>query len=775
MNELDAEEEIISSGIPDLGMDRALLSRENLGVNLAEWKSKPTGDVKVSLDAARRHAWTQAKKEIKFIRGKVMAATSKQNVTVFDLLDLIFGEKSEIWMAFSREINIPHETFLRFLGVYLIGCSHNKAPSQLYGEYSFLKSHVDFLLPKDVYFNIWDRISKASLPVSMGQVAFWLTIQNAFNAFCRKHFIVGSDRYDMPLQMVLDDDKVHYSTTKTDTDGLKVVRHVNDNINGHVLHTACLSHIGLIIGVEAERSEDDSVGSASKRLLINQLRPTHGTNGPPDFKNIDIHADRAYWGPEMSGWILQSGADISASTRKRSYDFPFTFEQKLRENDCREDIPTTGFKNLFIKSKSHEGRDIAAVAYRNNGNVTLGLSTKFSGHEWDLVLRNPNDFEAIHDPDWALNIILSTALVNDPDSVALMVDLKQLISSRPVLNVTTDQNTPGWFLMRSFSITSSTADLMLRQLYIEYNSRKLRSTMIDSSFTVFNFVYHNVLVFSDADDESRSSESAESSSDENSESSEEEIPPSFNFDNIDFNISSWNANGSIEDMVDALGDPNFVTQKFNSGVLKSYADRMGITSKTKATMTKDIKSWLEVSTAKRPLLFLQKTALAEMVAQKEGRELSVCAKMNREQLIDRIIGKPADLANHSNEENHKELWQRLLGCVLKSTFMHKLTGKGKQYANIGHRNEEPLLRALLNRDDNPHKLLQILRPGLVSKGDNPYAKTSVDAIGLIKYDNELELVGIELKSRVTNQTREREIAARNEHSDDETFVEIHNR
>ena len=93
----------------------------------------------------------------------------------------------------------------------------------------------------------------------------------------------------------------------------------------------------------SRRREASSVGSTSRRLIINQLHPTHGTNGPPDLKNIDIHADRAYWPPEMSNWILQSGADISASTRKRAYDFPFTYDQKLRESDRREDISTAGY------------------------------------------------------------------------------------------------------------------------------------------------------------------------------------------------------------------------------------------------------------------------------------------------------------------------------------------------------------------------------------------------------------------------------------------------
>jgi len=104
--------------------------------------------------------------------------------------------------------------------------------------------------------------------------------------------------------------------------------------------------------------------------------------------------------------------------------------------------------------------------------------------------------------------------------------------------------------------------------------------------------------------------------------------------------------------------------------------------------------------------------------------------------------------------------------------MPRLVGKGKEYAKIGHKLETPLLEELLNHPRNPHKILQILRPGLVAKDrDHLYAKTSVDAIGVIEADEGLELIGIEIKVRASSATRQNELDRRRGNSDDELFTD----
>ena len=142
------------------------------------------------------------------------------------------------------------------------------------------------------YFHMWDPFSNASLPLKIGMMAFWNETQAAFNASCRKLFI--EDSQGMDLDFVVDDDKIIFNTMKSQPDGLKVVRHVFDNRNGHVFHTTVYTFSGFVIGIEAERSEGDNNGSATKRLIMAQLRPSHGIAGPPNLTNVKIYSDLAY-------------------------------------------------------------------------------------------------------------------------------------------------------------------------------------------------------------------------------------------------------------------------------------------------------------------------------------------------------------------------------------------------------------------------------------------------------------------------------------------------
>jgi len=248
MNELgdvldeDMDFDDISQSDKGFGLRLDQLQSINSVTDPATWSVRPNLNLNVTLDGARSTAWKNAKLEILFVREKVRKLVGQEKVAIDLLLDLIFGKESEIWLAFSKHIGMSHENFLRFLGVFLLGASHNKSSTQMYGKHSFIRSHAEGLMSYKSYVETWDGISRACLPVVMGQTPFWLSIQSAFNETVKKIFIVGINEQEIRLLIILDDDKVHYETRKIDSDGLKVIRHVNDNRTGHVLHTAVLSH-----------------------------------------------------------------------------------------------------------------------------------------------------------------------------------------------------------------------------------------------------------------------------------------------------------------------------------------------------------------------------------------------------------------------------------------------------------------------------------------------------------------------------------------------------
>ncbi len=107
----------------------------------------------------------------------------------------------------------------------------------------------------------------------------WLDVQNSLNETFRELFIEGFEGY---MRITNDDDKMHLATgNKANTQGHKVMQHVRDNRKGFVAHTSCYTASGLPVGIEWERSWDDSTTAATERLIRQQLSPTSGQNGPP--------------------------------------------------------------------------------------------------------------------------------------------------------------------------------------------------------------------------------------------------------------------------------------------------------------------------------------------------------------------------------------------------------------------------------------------------------------------------------------------------------------
>jgi len=242
----------------------------------------------------------------------------------------------------------------------------------------------------------------------------------------------------------------------------------------------------------------------------------------------------------------------------------------------------------------------------------------------------------------------------------------------------------------------------------------------------------------------------------------------------------WARGVSTDLMVEALEDEEAM-ERVENQLLSQYVRRMGGNPKPKKAGNISIMlEWLRAPLNARPYVFMPKKDLLSLLYERGERSRSAYNAMNKDQLIQELSGE------HANREGEgpvarKELWKRLIGRIIKATFMPKLVGKGKEYAKVGHKLEQPLLLNLLEHQENPQTILQILRPGLVAKNSGmQYVKTSVDAIGLVETDGVLEFIGIEVKVRATGATRQNEIERRSEISDSEIFAEyevdnLHNR
>jgi hypothetical protein len=349
-----------------------------------------------TIDSARQQLWNQGKMEIKFVRSKVkkvLSAMGELEPSIDNLVDLMFGPRSNIGRLLGEKLTISDESLLKNLGTYFLAAAYNLSQNQIYSKHSFV--NTEGLTNQKTYQSFWNTIATMGcMPkgstIVRGLRPLWIDVEHALNETCRELFIEGAEFYS---RVTIDDDKMHYETMdKQAAQGLKITQHVRDNRKGFVAHTACYTASGLPIGIEWERSNDDTTAAATERLIRTQLSPMSGQSGPPMLSNTQFCMDRGYWLPSLLyDFFTPSGADI-LGTVKRSPMFPFTYEQRLAQNDRRQLIDTGGFKALFIKKLTVRDKQITGVAYRDGkGGVTLGLTSCTHNRHWDLVLVNPMD------------------------------------------------------------------------------------------------------------------------------------------------------------------------------------------------------------------------------------------------------------------------------------------------------------------------------------------------------------------------------------------------
>jgi len=162
--------------------------------------------------------------------------------------------------------------------------------------------------------------------------------------------------------------------------------------------------------------------AVTERLIRVQLLPLSGQNNPPTLTNTEFAMDRGCCLPSLLfNFLLPSGA-VMLGTVKCSPMSPFTFDQKLSPNDMQQSIETRGFKALYMKKLSTKDKVLTEIAYRDGkGGLHLDLPLKW----YKKVLPKMSDFDQCEENE----------------------ELKLLFRQLEVVPLTTEQNTPEWFLL----------------------------------------------------------------------------------------------------------------------------------------------------------------------------------------------------------------------------------------------------------------------------------------------------------------------------------------
>jgi hypothetical protein len=101
----------------------------------------------------------------------------------------------------------------------------------------------------------------------------------------------------------------------------------------------------------------------------------------------------------------------------------------------------------------------------------------------------------------------------------------------------------------------------------------------------------------------------------------------------------------------------------------------------------------------------------------------------------------------------------LLKQIVNSSFLPRLTAKGREFCKLGHELELPFAIKLLQQSKEgltKFTVEKIYRVGLAGKKDKLYAKALCDFIAGVVIEGENLLVGVECKARLSPGTDQRE-------------------
>ena len=101
----------------------------------------------------------------------------------------------------------------------------------------------------------------------------------------------------------------------------------------------------------------------------------------------------------------------------------------------------------------------------------------------------------------------------------------------------------------------------------------------------------------------------------------------------------------------------------------------------------------------------------------------------------------------------------LLGVIMQSSFMPRLTGINLEYCRLGHQLEGPLAKEILKMAKAKKTVFPIDRlyeAGLVAKQGRPFIKDSADLLGSSLINGKQTIHPVELKSRLSSKTLSKE-------------------
>jgi len=251
---------------------------------------------------------------------------------------------------------------------------------------------------------------------------------------------------DLPFKyaFVLDDDKVHCAQKSGEyTYGIKLCVFGGTRQVGFNIHTLVSSSSNLVYGIRPEGVREQT---ADCLIALCKHLTSHSPDGPPNMPHILLLADRGYTNFDALSAIIQSGG-LFLGTLTRRLRWPYTFGNPRFCDDAQTKVPRQGAA-VYLESVAQNDHAFRVSFFRRGGSVVI-MGTNVATFPALTTVQDCTDDSNLHKPVRYL----------DPTTNHFE---KDILEHLPVQWAVATQGTAFWFILRRFSVTSTTSSVLIQ-------------------------------------------------------------------------------------------------------------------------------------------------------------------------------------------------------------------------------------------------------------------------------------------------------------------------
>ena len=721
----------------------------------SDWKEDAAGadliNIDVTIDKARQSLWKQGKTEMGIMR-KVW---NKDHPSFEELAAIIFGPRSKLFHLMEEELDIEYKDYCRFLATFFTAAMVSVPAPMLFDTDLF--NTTGLVVGKREFLQIYRKIDS----IGAGKDdTFWMAMEDCFNNLMKKMFL--SERGEENLSVALDDDKHHFNYSKNaDTYGLARCRHIKDNRFGHVCHTAGLSATGLPLCASFQREQESS--SEKYEKMMKGMFGSRTGEAAPNLQGITLFSDRGYWTPDLVfNRLLRWGADL-VGTVARTHWYPFTFSKgKARPGAEAADphgriiVPMKGHKDAFYRTLNWNNNvRIRATAYKSGTGTAVSLAMSTVNHYpvFDLNTAFPKDCKHYFDPTQSQASRNTRAFPVVAGSTSYIDSIHNL----PIHPLTTVQGDTSWFIMRKFSLTSSTVDKLVTARAMEVMPNMAARAAYE---TVLEVVGRLDLL---PDESLEEEENAPGGNDRDGDSDSDNDDDGEQLDAASFWIKRVNEDDT--GIATFCGLLNTLDDTLLRAIVAKHTNSKP--DSAISTIRKQLDKWANCeSKAHRKYHWYNKQQLIDCLKAKDPRVKASVSQKGKPFILSKLIEaearqqRRASLARgEADPDTVMDEMDSVLLCGFMAWYMKKLSDEAKKYCRAGHDMEKPFLEEFHKHSvlglTCGYKSIAIHETPLVSSNEIKGALDSSDAELVYKMngdDTTIHTMPIELKARLSHST-----------------------